>query len=102
MRCGRWWRLREKHYGRGAYDFGAPTLNQLAESLAEGNLDAAIAVQRLNLEVNPGIATSHGLLARLYLKKGDKAEARAQFERAAALDPAEVFYRQQLEQLKKE
>lgn len=94
--------LREKHYGRAAYDFGAPTLNQLAESLAERDVDGAITVQRFNLEVNPGIATSHSLLARLYLKKGDKASARAQFERAAALDPGEEFYRKQLEELKKE
>ena len=92
--------LREKYYGRAAYDFGAPTLNQLAESLAEKDVDGAIAVQQLNVEVNPGIATSHSLLARLYLKKGDKASARAQFERAAALDPGEEFYRQQLEELK--
>ncbi len=92
--------LREKHYGRAAYDFGAPTLNQLGESLAEKDLEGAIAVQGFNLEVNPGIATSHSLLARLYLKKGDKASARAQFERAAALDPGEEFYRKQIEELK--
>ena len=92
--------LREKHQGRAAYDFGAPTLNDLAESLAETDIDSAIAVQRFNVEVNPGIATSHSLLARLYRKKGDKASARAQFERAAALDPSEEFYRKQLEELK--
>jgi len=94
--------LREKHYGRAAYDFGAPTLNQLAEPLAEKDVEAAIAVQRFNVEVNPGIATSHSLLARLYLKKGDKAAARAELERAAALDPAEQFYKKQLEELKKQ
>jgi hypothetical protein len=94
--------LREKHYGRAAYDFGAPTLNQVAESLAERDVAGAIAVQRFNVEVNPGIATSHSLLARLYLKKGDKAAARAQFERAATLDPGEAFYRQQIDELKKD
>jgi Flp pilus assembly protein TadD len=92
--------LREKHYGRAAYDFSAVTLNQVAEALMEPDVTSAIAVQRFNLEVNPSIATSHSLLARLYLKKGDKDAARAQFERAAALDPAEPFYREQIEQLK--
>lgn len=92
--------LREKHYGRGGYDFGAPTLNMLAESLAESDPDGAIAVQKMNVEVNPNIATSHALLGRLYVAKGDRASARAQLERAAALDPADDFYKKQLEELK--
>lgn len=92
--------LRAKHYGRAVYDFGAVTLNHLAESLMETDVDGALDVQRFNVEVDPGIATSHSLLARLYLKKGDKAAARAQFERASALDPAEPFYRKQIEELK--
>ena len=92
--------LREKHHGRGAYDFGAPTLNQLAESLAESDLAGAIAVQAFNLEANPGIATSHALLGRLLEKKGDRAGALAEFERAAALDPKEEFFRKKVMELK--
>jgi tetratricopeptide (TPR) repeat protein len=92
--------LREKHYGRGGYDFGAPTLNQLAESLAESNPDGAIAVQTMNVEVNPNQPGSHALLGRLYAAKGDKAAAIAQFERAAALDPGDDFYRKRIEELK--
>ena len=91
--------LRGKHYGRGSYDFGAATLNMLAESLMETDIESAIAVQRLNVELDPGIATSHALLARLHRKKGDTAAARAEFERAATLDPAEPFYREQIEEL---
>jgi tetratricopeptide (TPR) repeat protein len=93
--------LREKHYGRGAYDFGAPTLNQLAESLAESNVEGAIAIQKLNVEANPNIASSHSLLGRLYTTKGDRPAAIAQYERAAALDPADESYRKRLEELKR-
>lgn len=91
--------LRDKHYGRGAYDFGAPTLNQLAESMAEADLAGAIAIQRFNLEANPGQAATHGALGRLYERQGDRAAARVQFERAAALDPGEDFYRRKIEEL---
>jgi tetratricopeptide (TPR) repeat protein len=92
--------LREKYYGRDAYDFGAPSLNMLAERLAaEKNLEGAIAVQEFNVKVNPDIATSYGLLANLYQQKGDRAAARAAIEKAIALEPGEAFYKRRLQEL---
>jgi tetratricopeptide (TPR) repeat protein len=89
--------LREKYYGQGAYDFSMRTLNMLAEKLGdEKNVDVAIAVQEFNVKVNPGIASSHRLLADLYLGKGDRAAARANFERAVALEPGEAYYKRRL------
>src|SRR5688572_3892903 len=37
--------LRTRHYGRGGYDFGAPTLNVLAEWLASQRKDVAAAIE---------------------------------------------------------
>ncbi len=94
--------LRLKYYGRGTYDFGPPPLNVVAEWLAGERNDvmAAIAVQTFNLEVNPDVATSHSLLAMLYLQQGDKARARINFSKALALDPANEFYRSRLAAIK--
>jgi hypothetical protein len=93
--------LREKYYGRAAYDFGAPSLNMLAERLAgEKNLEGAIAVQEFNVKVNPDLATSYSLLANLYQQKGDLAAARASIEKAIALEPHEAFYKRRLQELR--
>ena len=94
--------LRTKYYGRGGYDFGPPTLNMLAEWLARDRKDAAAAieVQQFNVKVNPDIATSYSLLGDLYLARGDRAAARASFERALALDPSSDYYRKRIGELK--
>jgi hypothetical protein len=91
--------LREKHYGRAAYDFGPPPLNTLAERLARENGDAGIAVQEFNVKVNPNVASSYSLLANLYQQKGNIAAARASLEKASALEPGEAFYKRRLQEL---
>ena len=94
--------LRQKYYGRGGYDFGAPTLNMLAEGFARRkNVAAAVEVQEFNVKVNPDIATSYGLLGDLYLAKGDRAAARSAFERAVALDPSSAFFKKRLDDLRR-
>lgn len=93
--------LREQSYGRGTYDFGAPTLNALAEQLArQRNIDGAIVVQKFNIDVNPNLWTSYSLLAILYQQQGNKPAARAAIERALQLDPNNAFLKQRLEELK--
>jgi tetratricopeptide (TPR) repeat protein len=92
--------LREKYYGQAAYDFSMRSLNMLAEKLEHAkNVDAAIAVQEFNVKVNPGIASSHILLADLYLDKGDRAAARANFEKAVALAPEDAYYKRRLQEM---
>lgn len=94
--------LRLKYYGRGGYDFGAPTLNMLAEGFARRkDVAAAIEVQEFNVKVNPDIATSYGLLGDLYLAKGDRDAARGAFERAVALDPSSAFFKKRLDDLRR-
>jgi hypothetical protein len=93
-------RLRDRYHGQAAYDFTFRTLNGVAETLAERkDLDAAIAVQRFNVENEPGLASSHALLADLFLRKGDKASARASMQRAAELEPANEYFKKRLEEL---
>jgi tetratricopeptide (TPR) repeat protein len=92
--------LREKYYGQAAYDFSMRSLNMLAEKLDDGkNVDGAIAVQEFNVKVNPGIASSHRLLADLYLEKGDRTAARANFEKAVALAPDDAYYKRRLQEM---
>ena len=92
--------LRQKYQGQAAYDFSMRTLNTLAERLSnEKKADAAIAVQEFNVKVNPGIASSHRLLADLYLDKGDRAAARANFEKAVALEPEDAYYKRRLQEM---
>ena len=93
--------LREKHYGRGAYDFGAPTLSQLAETMAESDLAGAIAVQKLNLEANPGVAGIHAALGRLYETQGNRAAALEQYGRASAIEPNDDSYKRKVEELRR-
>jgi len=92
--------LRQRYYGQAAYDFSMRTLNVLAERLAaDKDLDSAITVQEFNVKVNPGIASSHSLLADLYLGKGDRASARASVEKAVALEPDSAYFKRRLEEL---
>jgi hypothetical protein len=93
-------RLRARYYGQAAYDFSPSTLNDVAEALAgRKDLEGAVAVQRFNVETDPKVASSHGLLADLYLRKGDKAAARASLQKAAELEPANELVKRRLQEL---
>ena len=96
--------LRKRHYGRSSYDFGAPTLNMLAEWLSgpRKNVAAAIEVQEFNVKVNPDIASSYSFLGDLYIAKGDRAAARASFEKALALEPSNEYFKKRLSEFKQE
>lgn len=91
--------LREEYYSEGVYDFGPAPLNRAAEILAwrRDDVEGAITVMELNVEVNPGIANSHLLLGRLHLQKGDREAAAAAFERALELEPDNRWAKSQLE-----
>ena len=73
--------LRERYYGRAAYDFGEPTLDVAAFRLARASkFDEAFAMLRLNEEQFP---TSSNLAT---LMKGDTAAAIAAFREAVRRD----------------
>jgi len=80
--------LRERYYGKGAYDFSQVTLNNLGYALlGEGKLDAASAVFRLNVEFFPDSANAYDSLAESYLKRGEKELAIVYYQKSLQLDP---------------
>jgi hypothetical protein len=94
--------LRAEYYGAAAYDFGAWTLGEVAQTLAgeKENVNGAISVMKLNLEFNPEDAPSHLLMGQLYAQKGDREAAAASVERCLELDPGNEWAQRTLEQIR--
>jgi tetratricopeptide (TPR) repeat protein len=68
--------LRERYYGRAAYDFGEPTLDIAAFRLARaGKFDEAFAILRLNEEQFPTSSNLATFRGNINLMKGDTAAA---------------------------
>ena len=79
--------LRERYYGRAAYDFGEPTLNIAAFRLARaGKYDEAYAMLRLNEEQFPASSNLSTFRGNINLMKGDTAAAIAAFREAVRRD----------------
>ncbi|MGH7520160.1 MAG: c-type cytochrome [Gemmatimonadales bacterium] len=79
--------LRERYYGRAAYDFGEPTLNVAAFRLARaGKYDEAFAILRLNEEQFPASSNLATFRGNITLMKGDTAGAIAAFREAVRRD----------------
>lgn len=80
--------MREKYYGRDAYDFGEPPLNTLAQQLSKDKKTAdAITLLELNAEFNPKSARVQGMLGGAYLDSGDKPKAITAYRKAVELNP---------------
>jgi tetratricopeptide (TPR) repeat protein len=79
--------LRERYYGRQAYDFSEETLANLADSLVEGRPDGAIALMQLNLEYNPGSARSYSTIGYAYTRKFDDETAITYYQKALEIEP---------------
>jgi len=92
--------LHEHFYGRAAYDFGEDTLVGVAQPLAPGRPDDAIALLKLNLEFYPQSAKTYAAIAFAYTRKLDDPTAITFYEKAVELDPSNGVIRGQLEQLK--
>jgi tetratricopeptide (TPR) repeat protein len=92
--------LRKQFFGRQSYDFGEDTLIGVAQPLAAGKPDDAIALLKLNLEFYPQSAKTYGAIAYAYTRKYDDPTAITYYEKAVELDPSNGVMRGQLEQLK--
>jgi tetratricopeptide (TPR) repeat protein len=92
--------LRQRYYGRQAYDFGEGTLLDLAQRMAASKPDDAIALLKVNIEFNPRSARSYSALAYAYTRKLDDASAASALEKALEIDPENGVIQGQLEQLK--
>lgn len=82
--------LRERYYGSGSYDFGPRSLQTVAETLAAdaAGLDAALAIGRLNVEMNPTFVDGYVVVAQILEMKQDTVGALAAVNEALKLDPA--------------
>src|SRR5437762_5620931 len=79
--------LRDRYYGRAAYDFGEPTLNISAFRLARaGKYTEAFAMLRLNEEQFPASSNLSTFRGNINLMKGDTAAAIAAFREAVRRD----------------
>jgi tetratricopeptide (TPR) repeat protein len=92
--------LHEQFYGRAAYDFGEDTLIGVAQPLAAGKPDDAIALLKLNLEFYPQSAKTYAAIGYAYTRKYDDPTAITFYEKSVELDPNNGVVRGQLEQLK--
>jgi len=92
--------LHEHFYGRATYDFGEDTLIGVAQPLAAGRPDDAIALLKLNLEFFPQSAKTYAAIGFAYTRKYDDPTAITFYEKSVELDPNNGVTRGQLEQLK--
>lgn len=91
-------RLRERHYGRFAYDFGERSLNVLAGRLVEaGRLAVARRILELNAHYFPESASVAFELGKVYEASGEKALAIEQYEKALRLQPDHAGAKRRLE-----
>ncbi len=82
------------------YDLGEDQLNALGYLYLErGDVDAAIRLFELNVEMFPDAWNPYDSLGEAYLAAGDRDRAVASYQRALALNPASESPRDALEQL---
>lgn len=92
--------LRERYFGRAAYDFGEPTLDVAAFRLGRvGKYDEAFAILKLNEEQFPSSSNLSTFRGNITLMKGDTAGAIAAFREAVRRDSTNGEAQNRLRQL---
>lgn len=81
--------LKERFYGRGAYDFsaGRHLIAVGYRLLSDDKLDDAIAIFRLAVDEHPGSSNAYDSLAEAYLTAGELERAEIYYGKAVELDP---------------
>ena len=93
--------LRERFYGRGAFDFGENVLNMLGYDLLQaGDAADAVAIFLLNAEQYPQSANVWDSLGEGYLAAGDEARAIESYEKSLELDPENDNAREKLAEIR--
>jgi len=93
--------LRNRFYGRGSYDFGENTLNELGYELLEEAPPDAIAVFQLNAEQFPESANAWDSLAEGTMRSGDRERAIEYYEKSLELDPDNENAKEKLKELRR-
>jgi photosynthetic reaction center cytochrome c subunit len=90
--------LRERYYGRDAYDFGESSLNIAAFRLGRAQrFDDAFALLALNEEQFPRSSVMYVFRGNLFLMRGDTTSAATAFREAVRRDSTNVEARQRLQ-----
>jgi tetratricopeptide (TPR) repeat protein len=80
--------LRQRYYGRAAYDFGEVPLADVAGDLrAAGHADDAVQLHLLNTTENPTSVFAWNELGGAYAVRGDTTKAISAFDKVLQLDP---------------
>lgn len=80
--------LRERYYGRDAYDFSEMSLNNAALNVGRAKkFDDALALLRLNEELYPTSSGVYAARGNIYLLRGDTTAAATAFREAVKRDP---------------
>ncbi|HEU5323109.1 MAG TPA: c-type cytochrome, partial [Methylomirabilota bacterium] len=92
--------LRAASYGRGGYDFGQGTLNQIGERLLKaGRAADAPVLLSLNLEFFPDAPWTLYLAGEAHRALGQLDQARATYERSALAGPENPLARRRLQEM---
>jgi tetratricopeptide (TPR) repeat protein len=93
--------LRQRFYGKAAYDFSEDTLIAAGQRLTNaGRHDDAIAIYKLNAEFFPRSTKTLAAIAFSYTRKLDDESAMKYLEQALEIEPENGVIRGQLEQLR--
>ncbi len=93
--------LRERYYGKGAYDFSETALNRMGyRLLGDEKYDEAIAIFKLNAKQFPESGNVWDSLAEGYMKAGDNKQAIAYYQKSLELDPDNKNAVEKLRELK--
>jgi len=92
--------LRERYYGRAAYDFGEFTLIQATQPLQQSRkFDEALALLRLNMEFYPQSSQTQTTMGEMFRMRGDTAAAIAAYRQALQMNQNDGGARQRLREL---
>jgi hypothetical protein len=92
--------LRERYYGRDAYDFGEPSLNVAAFRLGRaGRFDDALAILRYNERLFPASSAMAIFTGNVLLMKGDTTAAATAFREAIRRDSTNAEARLRLQNI---
>lgn len=94
--------LRQRYYGRAAYDFGEVPLADVANEITRaGKREDAIRFHLLNVEMSPTSAFAHREAGGALLSAGDTARAITMFEKALTIQPNDPQTRRVLDTIKR-
>lgn len=94
--------LRKQYYGRATYDFSEDALLETIQRIVEARPDDALALLKMNLEINPKSAKTFALIGYAYTRKVDSASAMENLRKSLDLDPSNGIARGLLEQLEED